>query len=397
MALDEKGLLRPTYDELLESRILQAQELFGENVDTSETSVLGKFIRLSVYDFAKLWEYLEMVYYARFPNTATGVSLDRLLPFAGITRNPATRAEHEIKFTGIKDYTIPVGFLVGTVDGITFYLVNPVTLDSTGKGTGVVQCTQLGTLGNVTLGSIVEIVNPDASVYSIEHTDIVTTAQDEETDAALRTRFSQTITGAGSSTAVSIRSEIMRVPGVRGCLIVENQELETDSGGRPAHSFECFVYADESLNEDIARAIFEKKPVGIRTFGKVAVEIEDIYGYSHTINFSHTEEITISLKLAVKTDATFPADGVAQIKTALVNYINGLSNGTDVIYTALFAKIHGVQGVRETTSLTMASDGKTFASSNIAITEGQVAVTSADAITIEVSEYEDTDFTTLST
>ena len=85
MALDEKGFLRPTYDELLKGRIEQAQKLFGEDIDTSETTALGKFIRLSVYDLAKAWESLEVCYYARFPNTATGASLDRLCPFAGIS------------------------------------------------------------------------------------------------------------------------------------------------------------------------------------------------------------------------------------------------------------------------------------------------------------------------
>lgn len=90
--VNEQGYYRPTYDELLAGRIAQAQELFGEDIDTSNASPLGKFIRLSVQDLADAYEAQEIIYYSRFPHTATGQNLDRLMPFAGITRNPATRA-----------------------------------------------------------------------------------------------------------------------------------------------------------------------------------------------------------------------------------------------------------------------------------------------------------------
>ena len=96
MAVNEKGYIRPTYDELLEARIAQAQELFGDDIDTSDASPPGKFIRLAVQDLADAYEAQEIIYYARFPNTATGQNLDRLMPFAGISRNPATRASHTV-------------------------------------------------------------------------------------------------------------------------------------------------------------------------------------------------------------------------------------------------------------------------------------------------------------
>ena len=392
MAVDERGFLRPTYEELLENRIEQAKTLFGEDIDTSEYTALGKFIRLSVYDLETAWEQLEYVYYARFPNTASGTSLDRLLPFAGISRNPATAARHTVKFTGIKDFEIPVGFIVGTDNNIQFYLENPVTIGEDGTATGTVACTQLGTAGNVPIGAISIIVNPSASVNSVQHLAVIELGENTETDNALRERFTKAILGSGSSTASSIYGAIMRISGVKDCTIIENDTEETDSAGRPSHCFETYVYAPGSLDNEIAQTIFEKKPLGIQTYGTTTVTVvgdETTAKGGIAIKFTHVVETVIKVKATVKYDDDFPADGISQIKLAIMEYISGLGSGGDVILSALYGRIHSVPGVRETSSLQIAADSGEYAASNITVTPTQVATTSTDDITIEVSRYVD--------
>lgn len=112
--LTETGFYRPTYDELLEAQEMRAKQLFGEDIDTSNLSVLGKYIRINVSDLDELWQTLEGVYNARFPNSSKGVSLERLCVFAGISRNPATYAKHLVRIAGAKDTVIEGGFLVAT-------------------------------------------------------------------------------------------------------------------------------------------------------------------------------------------------------------------------------------------------------------------------------------------
>lgn len=112
--LTETGFYRPTYDELLEAQEMRARQLFGEDIDTSNLSVLGKYIRINVTDLDELWQTLEGVYNARFPNSSKGVSLERLCVFAGISRNPATYAKHLVRIAGTKDTLIEGGFLVAT-------------------------------------------------------------------------------------------------------------------------------------------------------------------------------------------------------------------------------------------------------------------------------------------
>lgn len=388
-ALTELGFKRPIYAELLNAQINRAKKLFGDDIDTSELTPLGKFIRITVYDLAQAYEDLEGVYLARFPNSATGVSLDRLCVFAGISRNPPTASIHTVKVTGKEGFEIPSGFLVGTESDVNFYNEDPVTIGEDGTVQYNVKCTELGTIGNVPIGSISKIVNPDANVESVEHIDLYKVGEDKESDTKLRKRFLETIAGGGSATVEAIVASIMRVPNVQGCMLVENDTDFVDEAGRPPRSFECFVYAPKEQYQAVAEAIFDKKPVGIKTYGTLSYQVADEGGYFHTINFSEVIELNIFMKVSVKVDATFENDGAQKIKDNLLYYINSLSNGEDLAYSTLFGYIHDVTGVRSTTSLQLSTDGETYSAGDIICTPDQVVRVKEDNISVEVSSYVD--------
>lgn len=385
--VNEQGYIRPTFAELLEGRIARAKELFGEDIDTESDSPLGKFIRLSVEDLANAYEAQEMIYYSRFPSTATGQSLDRLMPFAGITRNPPTRAEHTVKFTGTAGATIEPGFLVGTTGDEEFFLVNGITLGVDGTGEGIVQCTEFGAVGNVAVGAISEIVMPVVDVKSVEHISFDVPGKDEaESDPGLRERFSVAIGGAGSGGTSAIRGAVMRITGVRSCIVEENDGDTTTESGIPPHSFEVFVYAPTSLDQEIAEAIFSKKPLGIRTFGDVSKTVLDESGREQTVNFSRVAPMPIYIKASITVNNQFQIDGEAAIKDALVGYVGGLSNGDDVIFTSLYKYIFSVPGVEDVTSLSISKDGATYAAANIATDYSQIATLAAGDIEVTLHE-----------
>lgn len=390
MALDNTGFHRPTFEEILTNKINRAKELFGNDIDTSELTPLGKFIRISAYDMEEVWETAEGVYYARFPNTAQGVSLDRLLPFAGITRKTATQAHHKVKITGQADFAIPNGSIFGTVDGMTFYLVNDVVLNSDGVGEGTVACTVAGTVGNVPLGSINELVNPIAGVETVQHTDILSLGENEETDIALRVRFQKAISGAGFSTLESLIGAILRINGVKSCYIAENDTSNEDSFGRPPHSFECYVYAGDELNTQIAETIFQKKPIGITAHGETTVQLTTLDGRTQDVKFTKVKEVPIHIKVTIKKNEDFELTGAEDVKTAVMGYILSLASGNDVIINSLYGKIFSVPGVKDVSYLALSTDGELYKSENVTINNAQVAITSADKITVEVTEYVDT-------
>lgn len=373
--ITSKGFQRPTFADLLTAQIQRAQKLFGEDIDTSEKTALGKFIRIAVYDLAVAYEQLEQAYFARFPNTASGISLDRLCPFAGILRSPPTAALHTVEFTGKPGFTVPLEFLVGTEKNVTFYTLDETILDENGKGRAIVACTAFGEIGNVAVGGIDKIVNPTSNLAEVRHVEVLTPGTETESDYSLRQRWKQAIAGAGSANAAAIKAEILRVPNIESVTVIENDQDFTDDMGRPPHTFEAYVLGDATKDEEIARAIFRKKPIGIKAHGRITVQIPDEGGFLHNIRFTRTEQIWLKMRVKIRVNNVFEGDnGKSEIALKLSGYIMGLGNGGTVIHSALYGYIHDVPGVVETTEiLSSTNGGASYSGGNIVCQPWQVA------------------------
>ena len=380
MALTELGFERPTYEEILENQINRAKTLFGDTIDTSELTALGKYIRINVADLDTLYQTLEGVYYARFPNTASGVSLDRLCPFAGITRNAATYARHKVTLTGTAGATIEAGFEVSNENqSAVFHLIDDYVIGDSGTVNAYVDCNEAGNVGNITSASINTIVNPSADVESVSGVTLTSAGKNRESDTLLRTRFSQAVSGIGSGTMEAIKGAIMGVNGVDGCTIKEN---DTDStiDGIPPHSFECFVLSNDlSVTHSlIGQAIFEKKPLGIKAFGEISVEVADKNGNIHTVSFTKTIRKELYIEINLITNDSFPDNGEDIIKTNLVNFLAAFTNGETVYRSSLYNAIN-IDGVVSVESLKLSGT-----ESNITCAANEVARVSPNNITIHI-------------
>ena len=394
--LSDKGFARPSFDDILSERVKLAKELFGEDIKTGNDYAVGKHLRIGAYADAKSYETMELVYYARYPESASGVSLDRLCVYVGIQRNPATKARHKVTVTGTPEAVIPAGFAVGVStrdieNALVFQSVEDAEIDTDGTGVLEVECTQAGLVGNVGEDEIAAIINPSADVSAITGSEILLYGADAESDAELRRRISLATEGAGSANADAIRAAILRVPTVISAGLIENDTSETDSAGRPPHSFECFVYGGDTdeYEQMIAEAIFSKKPVGVKSVSTsdepVSVQVYDDGGYAHTVVFSHTETVSVKCKIQIKTDAEFEETGIEQIQKNMVSYIDGLGVGAEVVLSSLYGHIHAVEGVVDVPYLALSSDGgSSYKEENVAVEAWQVAKTTADDISIEV-------------
>lgn len=131
--LTELGFKRFRYNDFLEIREAQARELFGEDINLSERSPLGKFIRLIAYSEAEQNELAEDVYYSAQVERTTGVSLDAAVKYAGITRIQAKKAYGPITATLNMGATIPAGSIVGTQDNIKFVTKGDIVANVAGS------------------------------------------------------------------------------------------------------------------------------------------------------------------------------------------------------------------------------------------------------------------------
>jgi uncharacterized phage protein gp47/JayE len=84
---------------------------FGE-VNIDPQSVFGQQIGVLSKQFADLWENLEAVYQSQYPNSASGISLDNVVQYNGITRLQAQQTSVIGVCTGNESTLVPAGSLV---------------------------------------------------------------------------------------------------------------------------------------------------------------------------------------------------------------------------------------------------------------------------------------------
>jgi len=392
--LTAQGFKRKSYEEFLAEMQEQARQEFGANVNLSDRSKLGKLIKLWAYARAEENEKAEAVYNAGFIDTAEGVSLDREVAKIGIRRRQERKAEGQLSITVDPGTTVPAGFMAETLGGIVFKTVSPVT-DSDNNGVVVadIEAVEAGARGNVPANTITKITTPAAGVLSVSNATPTTGGQDAETDEQLRKRALQQGAKDGLPTGDGIRATILKdVPEVRAAIVVENEGDVPDADGRPPHSVEAIVLGGQP--PDIAKAILRAKAAGIRAYGSTVVVVQDASGNNQTIGFSYAQQVDVWVKVDIRTNSLYPANGAALIQQEIVEYIggqdasgnfhDGLGMGEDVIQAHLVALSKlTAPGVVDAT-VTISTDGTNYAAANVSIDPKKVAQTAPGKVVVNI-------------
>ena len=391
----ENGFERKTRLEIVEDLQDRAKTAFGEDVNLNSNSLLGKLIELFSYELAVNWQGQEQVYTSHIVDFATGVNLDYICDFIGISRKPATNSSVVLTFYGTDGTTIPAGTQVSTNgdDKIYFETDEEVEIGTTTSGEIDVDATSLekGSDVNVAAYTLTNLVNFISGIDTVANSSAATGGTDEESDIELRKRYKDSVAIAGASTVDSIRAEINNIENVRAVLVKQNSTDSTVDGLLP-HSIQAIVLDGE--DEDIAEAIFDTVAAGIQTNGSTSVSVEDNSGNSHTIKFDRPTEIDIYVDIELTTSDSFPTNGDYLVEIEILKYIGGLdtvesteyaglSINENVIYTKLIDYAMNVEGV-EDVSITVGTSDDPVGTSNITIDTTEIATT--DTAKIDVSE-----------
>lgn len=384
--LTEFGFRRKLYPECVADRIKRAKKVFGVNIDTSETSFLGKLIRNLSWDEAYLWELAEDVYNAPFVNSAEGAALDNVGMYLTITRRPATKSKTIVTIYGDDGIVIPKGFKVGTKKGVVFETLEDTTI-SGGSVDVYVESIAAGKKNNVDEGTITEILNPVLGVNKVINVDASVGGLNTETDNEFRERYKKSYSRVGGSTVPAITAALLDIDKVVDCEVRENVTMETVDG-IPPKSVACFVYGGE--DKYIAKVIYENKAAGIQAFGSTVIDIKDEKEAVHHIGFTRAKVEDIYIKLKIKREKDYKGDEA--VKRAIINYIGGkdedgieyagLKLGEDVIQSKVLGRVMCLGGVADIEAY-ISKDGKDWKKTNIEIARASIAKTSPDKVVIE--------------
>lgn len=229
-------------------------------------------------------------------------------------------------------------------------------------------------------GTLTVITTPIVGLTGVLNTQDAQIGTNVESDNAYRLRMAESLQTAGAGTVEAIRSKLLGLSGVTAVVILENVTDSVDVNGLPAHSFEAFVSGGDFIT--IAEIIWETKPAGIQTYGNTSVVITDSQGLTHTINYSRPSEVPVYVIANLTVNGSYPVNGDATVKTILLNYINSLSIGQELIVVPqMIAQLATVPGIQSAVLLVGTSPGP-VTSNNITPTSFQRLTTESTLIEV---------------
>lgn len=193
----------------------------------------------------------------------------------------------------------------------------------------------------------------------------------KETDEELRLRFRNSKFERATNIIESLYSALFAVDNVSQVIIYENDTDLPDANGVPGHSFLPIIVG--GTGSDIGLAIWQNKPIGILSYGNTTVTITNSQGFQHDISFERPNPVVVHIEMTLTVDDIFPSDGIAQIKSAIVEYFqNEYGIGDDVIYSRLFTPINTISG-HQIDSLYIGTEPSPSGTSNIPIAFNEIA------------------------
>ena len=289
--------------------------------------------------------------------TSNGSDLDSWVADYGMTRLPASAASGTAtfsRFTASQQALIPAGAGVQTSDGTQNFTV---TVDTAlgawngaqngyvlAAGSASIQlpviATTPGSGGNIQSNTLTVITTAIPGVDSITNSAAFVNGIDAESDPALRARFVLYLSSLSKGTEIAIGYAITSTQQGLTYTITPNQDYNgaTDMGYFTVIVNDGSGYPSSTILTNASAAIDAVRPLTSR-FGVFAPTV-----------------LTANVAMVLTTASGYTHNAVvANVVTALQNFINGLPLGTGLPYTQLAAVAYSVPGVVNAASITLNS------------------------------------------
>lgn len=352
------------------------------DLDVSDNGVFGRlFGRMADREY-ELQQQIVAVY-NDLGIGATGQGLTRLSLITGTIRRRQIFTTTDLSLTLAPGTTVDAGAQVSDSTGSVLFatLTDAVHPGGGGNQVVVVEAKSLAP-GPIVVpaATLTVIVDSVPGWVSVTNVFAGTTGAAEESDPELRLRRADELNEAATSNLDAIITEVRSTPGISLAKGYQNTSDTTDSDGLPPHSFEVVVrgvYDEDAL----AQTIWDNAPAGIAAVhGTAGVETtgtaSDVDGQPHTITWTEAAEVSVYAHIEVSTNELYPADGDAQIVTAVTAAIESQAStiGQDILYTKLYSAVYSVPGVENVDLLALGTAPGPTVQQNVTIGSREAAV-----------------------
>lgn len=278
------------------------------------------------------------------PAYASGRYQDALARIYFLERNPALPTSVIATCTGAVGTIIPIGSLAIATDGSSYISTQAVTIPASGTIDVSFACTIDGPIA-CPANSLNQIYQAIPGWDTVDNASDGVLGNDVESRSQFETRRKATVAANSISTIDSILGAVLEVSNVIDAYVAENPlgTTQTVKGmSLVAHSMVVSVVGGNS--NDIAQAIWKKKPPGCAYNGNTTVVVydENPAYVSPFPQYNVTYEVPASLPIlfnvSIANSSLVPADASTQISNAIINAFAGGDGGPRAkIGTILYA------------------------------------------------------------
>jgi uncharacterized phage protein gp47/JayE len=350
-----------------------------EWVDTRVGSAFYIATQPSVVALAEVYSRLNEVAAASIPATSWESWLDLHAFSYGLLRKPAVAASGFVTFVGEPGTIVGTGVEVSPVQ--TDPGVEPPVFVTTQSGTipggGILElevvADEPGVSGNVSAGTVTLLQTGVGGIASVTNDESMDGGSEVESDEALKTRLTQLFQGRGSGNQADYTRWALAEPGVGRVTVIP---LWNGLG-----TVQVIIMDDDG------------RPVGPAVVTSLQTRLDPVPGQGagqapidHEVTVDTPVEITIDVAATLTFKSGYSLDGSSgtvalreELQEAVLDYLNGLAAGEDVIYNAVRAAFFDVEGVLDVTALTVEGGTTDVA---IETTPPQVAVATAGGVVL---------------
>lgn len=336
IVIDENGIKVPSYDEYREALVSDFQGIYGNDIYIAPDSQDGQLISilaLAQYDSA---QSVAAAYHSFNPNAAIGTGLARLVRINGISRATATKSQVDVVVVGVAGTVIRNG-VVADVYKNKWNLPPLITIPPEGEIT-VTATAQLSGAIRLAAGELSQMVTVTRGWQSVTNPGPSNPGDPVETDYELRIRRRRSVALPSLSVLEGLVGAVADVTGVSRVKPYENYEGITDGNGVPGHSI-CIVVEGGDAQE-IADMIRLKKTPGTGTYGDTSILTTDSKGVSLLINFMRPKYVDLMVQVYLQVNASYDGVTASKIATNLVEYVDTLPIGDDVLLNRMYTPIY---------------------------------------------------------
>jgi uncharacterized phage protein gp47/JayE len=290
-------------------------------------SVAGMLTGIVANQARQVWESLHGLYHSLQPTAATGKALDELGKLTGTYRLEATKSRVIVSLTLASRANVPKNSRIQTIGGYNFVIPHDIENDSSIEKTIDTEAIA-ETEGPIIVhaDTVAKIMTPVAGWSKAVFKHMIEPGRLLETDDDLRSRRITELKAKGSSTIDAIRSRLRQLKTVEAVYIKES-----------THSFEVVIKGGS--DQEIAKTIWDAKPLGVLTTGVVSSPVIDSLGQIRIIYFSRPTIIDLQLTAKLTVRRTLTDTELDSIKNAVADYaVQHFTMGSE-IYPSRFYRV----------------------------------------------------------